>query len=127
MEKHPTPTPTFGETIRTTRQAAGLSLATAADEAGISKSLLRFWEVDHVSSPELGAVMRLAAVLELDPLDLAERSGYELRDALPPVQPYLRSKYPDLPEAARDEIAAVVRKYGINPERTGPAPGEDEI
>lgn len=70
--------------------------------------------------------MRLAAVLELDPLDLAALAGYELKDTLPPVQPYLRSKYPDLPESARAEIDAVVRKYGIDPNRTGPLPGEDE-
>lgn len=124
MEKNKSPT--FGTTIRTARIKAGLSLQQAATDAGISKSLLRFWEIDHVANPDLGKLMRLAAALGLDPLDLAELAGYEIAQALPPVQPYLRSKYPNLPDTARHEIAAVVRKYGIDPDNPGPEPGQDE-
>ena len=108
------------------RIAAGITMDQAAAEARMSKSLLRFWELDQVASPDIGKVMRLAAALDLDPLDLTEKAGYRLAETLPPVQPYLRSKYPDLPESALSEIAAVVRRHGIDPERTGPAPGEDE-
>lgn len=70
--------------------------------------------------------MRLAAVLGLDPLDLSELAGYEIADTLPPVQPYLRSKYPNLPASAHREIDALVRKYGIDPDNPGPRPGQDE-
>lgn len=121
-------TPTFGSIIRTSRIAAGLSLQQTADLTDISKSLLRFWEVDHVASPDLAKVMRLASALKLDPMELVATlpGGEELTGALPAVQPYLRSKYPDLPESALTEIADVVRKHGIDPDHSSPAPGEDE-
>ncbi len=98
----------------------------AAQEAGISKSLLRFWELDQVEVPDLGKLQRLAAVLELDPIHLAELVGYDPAATLPAVRPYFRSKYPDLPAEALQEIEAITRKYGFDPTRPGPAPGEDE-
>lgn len=117
---------TFGSTIKQARIAAGLSMSQAAEEAGISKSLLRFWELDEVDSPDLGKLMRLAAALELDPIDLADLAGYDVRTTLPPMQPYLRSKYPELPASALAQITAITKKYGIDPTGRGPAPGEDE-
>ncbi|GAA1804057.1 hypothetical protein GCM10009811_29590 [Nostocoides veronense] len=92
----------------------------------MSKSLLRFWEIDQVTNPDVEQVMRLATVLDLDPLPLiALLPGRgDFTDALPGVQPYLRSKYPA--EEALKEIASVVRRYGVDPNSTGPAPGEDE-
>lgn len=117
---------TFGSRIAKARGKAGLTMQEVAAETGISKSLLRFWELGEVASPDLGKIMRLASVLGLDPLELAGFVGYEIADALPPLQPYLRSKYPDLPATAQSEIAAIVSKHGIDPARSGPAPGQDE-
>jgi transcriptional regulator with XRE-family HTH domain len=123
-----TNSPTFGSTIKEARLRAGLGRQRAADEAEMSKSLLRFWEIDQVTNPDVEQVMRLASVLGLDPLPLiALLPGRgDFTDALPGVQPYLRSKYPELPEEALKEIASVVRRYGVDPNSTGPAPGEDE-
>lgn len=120
--------PTFGSTIKEARLKAGLGRQKAADEAEMSKSLLRFWEIDQVTNPDVEQVMRLAAVLHLDPLPLIALlpGRADFTDALPGVQPYLRSKYPELPEDALREIASVVRRYGVDPDGTGPAPGEDE-
>lgn len=49
-----------------------------------------------------------------------------IASALPTVQPYFRSKYPDLPEVAIQQITAITERYGIDPNHTGPRPGEDE-
>lgn len=117
---------TFGSIIKEARTRAGISMQQAADEAGISKSLMRFWEMDAYKSPSLGAVLRLAAALGLEPLELAQAAGYDMSGTLPPIQPYLRSKYPELPASALRDIEAITKKYGIDPTRSGPAPGEDE-
>lgn len=116
----------FGAVIAQARIAADLSRQQVATEAGISRSLVRFWEEGAVGSPDLGAVMRVAGVLGLDPLYLASLAGYDVADVMPPLQPYLRSRYPQLPAGALDEIAAITRKYGIDAGGRGPAPGEDE-
>lgn len=98
----------------------------AAAEADISKSLVHLWELDDVSSPDLGKLLRLAAVIGVDPLKLCKAAGYDLSGTWPAVSPYFRSKYPELPDFAVREIVAITEKYGIDPSRSGPLPGEDE-
>lgn len=117
---------TFGNYIQDARIASGLSRGQAAAAIGISKSLLRFWETDHVSSPDLAKLQKLAILLNLDPIKTSQLAGYDPTETLPPMRPYLRSKYPDLPETALKEIADITKKYGIDPNGRGPAPGEDE-
>lgn len=116
----------FGTVIANARIAANLTRQHVATETGISRSLLRFWEDGVVGSPDLAAVMRVAGVLDLDPLYLASLAGYDVANVMPPLQPYLRSRYPQLPAGALEQIAEITRKYGIDPTRSGPAPGEDE-
>lgn len=106
--------------------AGGISMRQAAEAAGMSKSLLRFWELDEIQNPDPTKIIRLARFLGLEPLHLCEIAGYNLSVTLPSLKPYLRSKYPELPADAVVEIAAITRKYGIDPTRQGPAPGEDE-
>ena len=117
---------TIGQLLRSARERSGLSLRQAATEAGIGKTQLAAWEHDEVDSPELGNLLRLAAVLEIDATEACAAAGYDIAGALPTVQPYFRSKYPDLPETAIQQITAITEKYGIDPNRTGPRPGEDE-
>ncbi|TWP34337.1 helix-turn-helix domain-containing protein [Leekyejoonella antrihumi] len=117
---------TLGRLLKDARIAAQLSIRQAASEADISKSLLDAWERDQVDSPELGKLLRLAAVLEIDPTAACEAAGYDLSGTLPSIKPYLRSKYPTLPASALQEIAEITEKYGIDPNHTGPRPGEDE-
>jgi transcriptional regulator with XRE-family HTH domain len=126
MEIPAPPEHTFGQTIHAARQRAGLSFAHAAGQIGISKSLLHLWESDQTASPDRGAVMRLATLLDIDQMELIRLAGYDAAETLPTVQPYFRNKYPDLPEAAISEIAAITKKYGIDPDNPGPRPGEDE-
>jgi transcriptional regulator with XRE-family HTH domain len=116
----------FGEIIKQARLKSGLSLGEAASEAQISKSILRFWELGEVDSPELDNLLRLAAVLDLDATTACEAAGYDVSQTWPSIQPYLRHKYPELPAAARREIAAVAYKYGVDPDGLGPLDGQDE-
>ncbi|MBK6887818.1 MAG: helix-turn-helix domain-containing protein [Tetrasphaera sp.] len=121
-----TNSPTFGSTIKEARLRAGLGRQRAADEAEMSKSLLRFWEIDQVTNPDVEQAAPASVGLDPLPLIALLPGRGDFTDALPGVQPYLRSKYPELPEEALKEIASVVRRYGVDPNSTGPAPGEDE-
>lgn len=117
---------TFGSCIKAARIKAGLGLRPASHAVGMSKAALDSWEQDHVESPDLARLQKLAILLDLDPVKLAELAGYDPMATLPPMRPYLRSRYPHLPAAAHKEIAAITRRYGIDPNGRGPAPGEDE-
>lgn len=117
---------TFGSYIREARERIGLGLRSVAEQAGLSKSVVHMWETDVIHTPDMAKLQRLAIVLELDPIHLAELAGYDPKATLPPMQPYLRSKYPELPDAAMQEIAAITKKYGIDAASPGPRAGEDE-
>lgn len=60
--------------------------------------------------------------------DLYDAAGFELPTELPSFTPYLRTKYRDLPPAARAELqqsfAQIAHRYGYRP--GGPRSGEDE-
>lgn len=113
----------LGTLLRDARIQAGLSLRQVAAEAELSKSIIENWE-SGTREPKLDKLLRLAAVLGLDATTVCEVAGYDID--LPAIHPYLRRKYPDLPPQARAEIAAITRKYGADPRRAEPAPGEDE-
>lgn len=70
--------------------------------------------------------MRLASLLNIDQMDLVRLAGYDTAETLPTVQPYFRNKYPGMPDAAINEIEAITKKYGFDPNNPGPRPGEDE-
>lgn len=101
-----------------------------ADDVGITKSLLGAWELDQVASPDPNRLARLAAVLGIDANRLLKAAGYELDNALPTIQPYLRSKYKHLPPEARSEIQSaferIAAKYGVADDGNGPSDGQDE-
>ena len=117
---------TFGSYIREARERSGLGLRAVAELANLSKSVVHMWETDIIHTPDMAKLQRLAVVLEIDPIHLAELAGYDPKATLPPMQPYLRSKYPELPESAMQEIAAITNKYGIDATSPGPRAGEDE-
>lgn len=121
---------TVGELLRAARLENGLSLQQLAEQVGMPKSLLGNWEVGHVAQPDPTRLTRLAGVLGIDANRLLKAAGYELDDALPTIQPYLRSKYKHLPPEARSEIQSaferITAKYGIAEHGNGPSDGQDE-
>jgi len=110
------------------RQRSGLSLRELATRAGIPKStVIRLWD-DQVASPKPNVLEALATALSVEVSDLYAAAGYTSPDGLPSFNPYLRRKYGDLPEEAKQELetsfARIAKKYGYDGD--GPEPGEDE-
>ncbi len=71
----------------------------------------------------------IADVLQIPLTNLLAESRVLRGSDLPTLQPYLRTKFKDMPEDALREIEehfrGVALRHGINI-TTGPAPGEDE-
>ena len=120
-----TETTELGRIIRAARVERGMSYGQLAVSTGISKGTLFKIEDGQIRQPDQALLRALATTLGLPLADLYAAAGYD-RGGLPTIKPYLRSKYPELPDAALDEIAAITRKYGLDPANTGPRPGEDE-
>lgn len=117
---------TLGTLVREAREAKYLSYGLLATASGVSKGQIFKIENDKVRRPEQYVLQGLAAALDLSLTDLYQLAGYDQTGGLPAMKPYLRSKYPGLPTVALDEIAAITKKYGIDPNNPGPRPGEDE-
>lgn len=81
------------------------------------------------AAPRPDKLSRIAGVLGFSLADVFALADYAVPDDLPSFQPYLRSKYRDMPTDAIDDLekafARIVRKHGYQPE--GPREGEDEV
>lgn len=62
----------IGQILRDARNSADRTLATVADEAGVSAETLRKIETGRLPSPAFGTVVRLCGALELDVRSVAE-------------------------------------------------------
>ena len=119
----------LAEAIRTRREELGLSASEVARRAGIAKGTVTRLELGQIGSPQTDSLRAIADVLDIPLTNLLVESRI-LRDTdLPTLQPYLRTKFKDMPESAVREIEehfkTVAAKHGINT-ASGPAPGEDE-
>jgi transcriptional regulator with XRE-family HTH domain len=106
----------------------GLSAREVADRSGMADSNVLRLEQGAIANPRPETLKSLADVLDLDLSDLYTAAGYVQPQGLPSFEPYLRSKYSDLPASARRELeqsfARIAAKHGYDP--NGPRPGEDE-
>lgn len=118
-----------GQLIHRRRIERGLSLNGLGDETGFPASTIMRIEkgTTHATADKLNAI---AKVLDLDANELLAAAGYDQLAKLPTFTPYLRSKYPDMPDDARADLEAafrrITKKHGFDPAQTGPKPGEDE-
>lgn len=116
------------QVLTAARQRQGLSARELAKRSGVAASNIVRLERGDITRPTVETLDALARVLELDSARVYEAAGYQRSAVLPTFKPYLRSKYRDLPPAARAEIetsfARIAEKYGYDP--AGPALGEDE-
>ncbi|MGL5827853.1 MAG: helix-turn-helix domain-containing protein [Nocardioides sp.] len=114
--------------ITTARERRGISARELAKRSGVAASNIVRLERGDIARPTTETLDALASALELDSAKLYQAAGYQPSGALPTFTPYLRSKYSNLPPAARAELetsfAKIAEKYGYDP--AGPAPGEDE-
>lgn len=112
--------------LRAQRQAMGLSTRKLARLAGLSHSIVVRAEQGQVSTPN--NLARLATILRLDLAELYQLAGYAVPTTLPPLRPYVRLKYKELPTAAVDELMAFLNELRVkySAEIDGPKPGADE-
>ncbi len=80
------------------------------------------------AAPRPDKLSRIAEALGLSLADVFALADYAVPDDLPSFQPYLRSKYRDMPAEAVDDLSKaferIVRKHGYDAH--GPRHGEDE-
>ncbi len=119
----------LGQTLRTRREELGLSQRQLAAQAGVNDATIVRIEHGEFNAPAPDKLSRIAAALGLPLADVFALADYVVPSELPSFQPYLRSRYSDLPKDAIDDLdrafARIVEKHGYRPD--GPADGEDEV
>ena len=110
----------LGRLIRDRRNDLGLSVRQLAEKAGMNFATLSRIEQGQFAAPGPDKLARIAEALGISTADLFALADYTGPGDLPSFQPYLRSKYRDMPAAAVDELSAafekIVRKHGYDPD-----------
>lgn len=118
----------FGQWLRQQRQASGLSTYQLAKQTGLSRGTIVRFEQGAFAAPAPDKLATIAAAIGVELADVYAMAEYAVPDDLPSFQPYLRSKYRDMPAEAVDDLGKaferIVRKHGYDPD--GPQDGEDE-
>ncbi len=107
----------FGELVRAQREALGLTRQDLAARMEVRDSTITRIEQGKFAAPRPDKLARLAEQLRLDLADVFAMVGYIAPRELPRWQQYLQTKYPDLPEAAVDELHAalvdIAARFGV--------------
>lgn len=118
----------LGQRLRARREELGLSLRQLAERAETTDTTIIRIEQGAYAAPAPDKLSRIAEALGLSLADVFALAEYAVPGDLPSFQPYLRSKYRDLPPEAVDDLnkafARIVRKHGYDPD--GPQDGDDE-
>lgn len=105
----------FADFIAARRKERGLTLPQLAEQIGVSKSNLYYWETGRWM-PKPDQFEPLARALDVSYEDLFALAGYGHYEELPTFTPYLRAKYGALPDEALAEAEAffdeLTRRYG---------------
>lgn len=117
----------LGTVLRQRRNELGLSTRELGRQAGIDPATVQRIEQGSIANPGTATLEAIAAALGL-PLSrvLAAASPQTAATTLPALQPYLRTRYPDLSERQIDELTSyfdfIQARYGAH----RPAEGDDE-
>jgi len=118
----------LGQRLRARREELGLSLRQLEKLTDVDDGTLVRIEQGAFAAPAPDKLARIAEALGISLADVFALAEYAVPGDLPSFQPYLRSKYRDMPPEAVDDLnkafARIVRKHGYDPE--GPKDGEDE-
>lgn len=118
----------LGRRLRARRDELGLSTRELADRAGMTHSTVVRLEQGNFDAPAPDKLSRIAEALNFSLADVFALADYAIPSELPSFQPYLRTKYRDLPTEAIEQLERsfqrLAKRHGFDP--TGPAPGEDE-
>jgi transcriptional regulator with XRE-family HTH domain len=85
--------PQLGRFIKRQREAIGKSMYQLAQEIGVNRSSVHYWE-QGAYEPEPQTLEALARGLQVSYEDLFALSGYSNPKRLPNPEPYLRARYP---------------------------------
>jgi transcriptional regulator with XRE-family HTH domain len=94
----------LGRKLRTRREELGLSTRRLAEQAGMDDATVVRLEQGAFAAPRPDKLSRIADALGLSLADVFAFAEYVVPGDLPSFHPYLLSKYPDMPQAAIDEL-----------------------
>jgi transcriptional regulator with XRE-family HTH domain len=118
----------LGAELRKRREALGLSLRQLEELSGVDDTTIVRLEAGRSQRPATEKLQRLAVALDVPLEDLLITAGIQTDRGLPTLRPYMRTKYPQLPEEAQVDLdrylGRLAKRYGVSLD--GPAPGEDE-
>ncbi len=112
--------------IRTERIKLGLSAHEVARRAGINVGTVTRLELGQIKEPRPTNLLAIAAVVGIEAADIFTLSNWLPSDDLPSFNPYMRSKYDYLPEAAFTEMQQYFNKVALKYGSHGPNRGDDE-
>lgn len=111
------PAQTLGQLLRDKRQELGYSTYDLAEAAGVDESTVVRFEQGRFTAPRPDKLSRFAQALGLSLADVYAKAGYTIPDELPSFEPYLHTKYPQLPKRAVGELARhfkqLMRQHGL--------------
>jgi transcriptional regulator with XRE-family HTH domain len=118
----------LGAYLRQARSNKDLSTRALAALVGVDMATIVRVERGEFASPRPDTLKAMAEALGLPLADVFAMADYVIASELPSTRPYMRAKYPDLPDAAVEQvdryIERLVKRHGST--LTGPALGEDE-
>ena len=118
----------LGRLLRQRRQELGLSTIQLAKQVGTTDGTIVRIEQGAFAAPAPDKLSRIAEALGLTLADVFALADYSVPSELPSFQPYLRTKYRELPSEAVEQLERsfqrLAKRHGFDP--AGPAPGEDE-
>src|SRR5438067_369994 len=101
MEEEPIQTE-LGRLLQQRREEFGFTQYYLAQQTGIDRSVLGRIETGAIRQPDPRKLATLAKALDLPVTELYQLAGYPVGRQLPSFQPYLRSRYRQLPPEAID-------------------------
>jgi len=107
----------LGKLVVRRRRQAGMSLDDVAQVAQVSASAVYRIESGQHLRPRADTLGRIAGALGLPTADLFAAAGYTTARELPSFPLYLKTRYSQLPRAARQEVErcfyAVAGRHGL--------------
>lgn len=116
----------LGDYLRKHREQLGLSTRAVAPQVGVDMAQIIRLEQGNVGSPKPQVLRAYADALHLPVADVLTLAGYPIIEELPSFQPYLRTKYHDLPDKALNELEQSFSDITKRYKASGPVDGEDE-
>lgn len=119
---------TLAITLATRRHELGLSVREVGRRANLDNGTIGRLEHGTNPNPSMDSLSAIAVALELPASDLLAITGSLPKNELPTFKPYMRARYPNMPDSALADIATYAEKIAKEHGGylTGPLDGEDE-